>query len=456
MLYLKHLPLLCLTLCVFFALDGCRGKTGPAGPPGTPGQGTVDTIATYLGDNTDNCGHCHDNLVSGWLTTRHHSSYDSAAAWPGYAENCNQCHSTGWDVVLNNGGYDENHSPDLRNVQCEACHGPMGPNPAVHSPIAQGALNGNACRPCHTQTHSEWITSTHGQTVDSAGGVQAFIAEWSSSSCNFCHTAEGYLYKWDPNYALNPPNFSFGVANGITCGTCHDNHKILSGLGLRAQSNVVLPYPPGYVIAGWGKGLHCANCHRERRDSTQIMSHINSGNAHFGPHESPQSDMVRGVGSYQIPGYAWTVTNVHNSVPDVCVHCHVSVYTSTPPHPDSTGHSFRPNTANCNCHGVTPDFEHVNALQLHGGKSAVAALMDSLENLILTNPLLEGEIDSVGSPTKGTVRERTAAWAWFFVERDASKGVHNTPYALQILRNSITYYWATSPVGKVRKTLASR
>jgi hypothetical protein len=436
----RFIPVLILALYAFFSLNGCEGPEGPPGPQGPPG--IQDTIATYLGNNEVTCGHCHDNLISGWGTTAHHASWDSASVFPGYVEDCNQCHSTGWNTALNNGGYDENHSASLHNVQCEACHGPMGPNPAVHQPMLQEALNGDVCNTCHAQTHSEWVTSTHGQTVDSAGGVQAFIAEWQSSSCNFCHTAEGYLYKWDPNYATSPPNFSYGVANGITCGACHDNHKVLSGLGLRAQSNVVLPYPPGYTISGWGKGLHCANCHRERRDSTQIMSHINNGNAHFGPHESPQSDMVRGVGSYQIPGYTWTVTNVHNSVPDVCVHCHVSVYTSTPPHPDSTGHSFRPNTANCNCHAVTPDFDYPAGS--HGGKLAVSALLDSLENLILEgNPLLGGEMDSVGSSTKGTVKDRTAAWAWFFVERDASKGVHNAAYAIEILQNSIEYYHDT-------------
>lgn len=451
MRWMKFSPILILALYVFFSLNGCRGKTGPAGPQGPPG--TVDTVATYLGNDTANCAHCHDNLVLSWMTTGHSISYDTASHYPGYSENCNQCHSTGWNTAINNGGYDENHSPSLRDVQCEACHGPMGPNPAVHAPQYQTALNGDVCNNCHGTTHAEWAASLHGSIMDTLGGVAPFIAEWGSSSCNYCHTAEGYLYKWDPTYANMPPNFSTGIANMITCGVCHDPHAKHDTLNLRAMVPIQFVYPAGYTVSNWGMGLMCGNCHRDRRDSTQIVSMLNNGSTHFGPHESPQSNMLRGYGAWSIPGQTYTHPNTHDGVQQACVHCHVPIGTQQP-HPDSTGHTFLPKTFTCTCHNVTPDFDYVGPL---GGKQAVADLMDTLETIIVQgNPNLGGSIDSVGVPGKGTVKDRTAAWAFFFVERDGSEGVHNIAYAKEILQNSINYYRTTPGDGTPRGTIARR
>lgn len=86
----------------------------------------------YLGDDATTCRHCHESAVSGWMTTNHSFAHDSLVSDPNYGEPCYPCHNTGWNTSLDNGGYDDNPVEAMANVQCEACHGPMGPNPATH------------------------------------------------------------------------------------------------------------------------------------------------------------------------------------------------------------------------------------------------------------------------------------------------------------------------------------
>jgi hypothetical protein len=411
----------CLFLLVvaLFIISGCEGPRGPAGP-----SSNNDTTAVYLGNNTNNCKHCHDDLITGWAATAHSESYKETA------EACNECHSTGWNTQVNNGGYDDNHAEALRNVQCEACHGPMGPNPALHSPSLQANLSGEACSHCHATEYAEWRGAAHADSSATAAGL---IAEWGSSSCNSCHLTEGFLYTWDPARHTTP-TFADGNAHAVTCGACHDLHDNHTDKMLRAQSTITLPNPTGATITGWGAGLSCGNCHRDRRTASQISDQITNGNAHFGPHGSPQANMLAGIGSYQITGYTYTDTlsqHMISGLPDKCVDCHMAK-TGDGPHYTTRGHTFEASLAKCQeCHDEATDFD------IDGVQTEVHVLMDSLEFLILRNTALLGTMDSVGVASLSTQTERKAAWAWFFVKNDNSYGVHNMDYTMTILNNSI-------------------
>jgi hypothetical protein len=412
---------LLLLLLALFIISGCEGPRGPAGPTGPSGNN--DTSNVYLGDNATNCKHCHDAKIVGWATTTHSESYKETQA-------CNECHSTGWNTQVNNGGYDDNPTEALRNVQCEACHGPMGPNPALHQPSLQANLSGEACSQCHATEYAEWRGAAH---ADSASTPAGLIAEWGSSSCYACHLTEGYLYTWDAaNHTA--PTFADGNAHAVTCGACHDAHNLHTEKNLRAQSTINLPNPAGATITGWGMGLTCGNCHRDRRSASQINDQITGGNAHFGPHGSPQANMLAGVGSYKIPSYTYTDTlsqHMISDLPDKCVDCHMAK-TGEGPHYTTRGHTFEPSLAKCQeCHEEATDFD------IGGVQTEVHALMDSLEFLVLQNSALQGTMDSVGVASLSTQAERQASWAWFFVTNDKSFGVHNMNYTMTILNNSI-------------------
>lgn len=391
----------------------------------------------YLGNNDMTCSHCHEGKVNGWMTTNHHASYKASQM------SCNECHSTGWDEALDNGGYDDNPVAALQNVQCEACHGPMGPNPATHEPDTEANLAGETCAGCHESFYEDWEESSHGQAIENAGGMAAFVDEWGNSTCDDCHIGEGFLNKWDGDYAATP-SYASGVAHEIGCGICHDAHDYHTETQLRAQSTITLPYPDGYTISDWGTGLLCGNCHRDRRTAANMTSHLTNGSAHFGPHESPQADMLEGVGTYEIPGYSYPVTDQqHVSITsDACVTCHVRVETPAGSgHPTETGHDFEPRLSWCQtCHTTATDFNIGNV------QTETEALMEELADLIMANnpAITEFTAAVVGDTTISNYEDRVAAWAYFFVERDGSKGVHNRDYAELILQNSIDYYTAVT------------
>ncbi len=115
---------------------------------GTMSDTIIINSSIYAGIQTGFCGNCHNSTYNSWTGTQH-----SVAAKDGFNgilsshfnASCLQCHTTGYDDMANNQGFDDfpfvfpdsfypgqNDSltaefPDAMaraNVQCEACHGP--------------------------------------------------------------------------------------------------------------------------------------------------------------------------------------------------------------------------------------------------------------------------------------------------------------------------------------------
>ena len=140
--------LIAMVIIAFFM--GCAedGEQGLQGPPGAPGTGGPET---YLGGNGDACAHCHDQTIKSWAETNHSNAYTDLTEENRTNLYCVHCHTTGFDATVASGdteiapgnegpdiyGFDDYvgidtpeataRRADLENVQCEACHGPMGP-----------------------------------------------------------------------------------------------------------------------------------------------------------------------------------------------------------------------------------------------------------------------------------------------------------------------------------------
>jgi hypothetical protein len=107
---------------------------------------------TYVG--AEICRTCHPSEYQQWKATEHSAAFATLLSKrrqgvPG----CFACHVTGYRQP---GGYAAISDRGLRNVQCEACHGPGSRHAAsgvsgtiVRSPTAF------VCRECHTLEHSE-------------------------------------------------------------------------------------------------------------------------------------------------------------------------------------------------------------------------------------------------------------------------------------------------------------
>lgn len=456
-----------LAMSLGFLALGCEGDTII--------QEAGDTFSeyTYQGNFGEPCLHCHSTAVEDVLDTNHSFAFEDLGE---SQENlyCLQCHTTGFDSEVSFGDTeiaDENRGPDehgyddyigidteeaaarrlaLEAVQCENCHGPMGPNFNAHKPDISfsthyvGTESTSLCEKCHHTQVEEWVESGHANAA--GGNIDDFNDEHyaTSSSCGPCHTSEGFIAANDVAYA----DYEFGDERSfIGCPTCHDPHKGEAGGGNYAQLRNVtaeevqytFPLDPGEegvpTMEGYGPAQTCVQCHHARRDNDDIDEQITLGDSHFGPHHSNQMDMYIGAGSYEIPGYTYDGVHQHQGITLACVECHMVRETEL--HGELVDHPFHtwePTVENClPCHAGIPDFD-VNGMQ-----TQIQGKLDQLA-------VLHGYIDFADleanwdSEAPGVlVWEREALYAAFFIYDDGSTGLHNPTYANSLLDNAIAY-----------------
>jgi hypothetical protein len=462
------------------ALVGCTGDQGPAGPPGPEGPegpegppGESFSEFAYQGGFGEACLHCHGANVDEVLTTKHTNAFlDLGDSQTNLY--CVACHTTGFNCDVNFGdtevdpancwepsdgysGYVGDTTEEgmaramsLEGVQCEACHGAMGPNFNAHRPdvsfstntdIAAGTSE-SLCFACHEGQIEEWVESGH--AMAEGGDPEALGDHFGRTSCDFCHTSEGFIRTQDPVFA----NYDFGGEySQVGCPTCHDPHVGDMGSGNEAQLRSVAASELSYTfpwdagddeaprMEGYGVGQTCAQCHKARRNNSNVAGQIANGYGHFGPHGSPQADMFIGYGSYEIPGYTYNRVQAHQSaVATGCVECHmVREVVLHGDLQDHAFHTFEANPDNClPCHTIT-DFDY-NGVQttIQGKLDAVAVEMGYADWATL---LLTLDDDNL----LWTVCEREAVYGAVFVSNSGDMGVHNSSYANSLLDNGLDY-----------------
>lgn len=485
----KHLmrAVLLVTLVVLWA--GCEGDAGPQGPAGADGQDAYTSEYTFVGEKGLACTHCHGKTVDQVAETGHSHAYDNMDAEDQDNPYCLQCHTTGWDRPVTFGsddwmtaenpdenGYDDYYGVDtpeaaarrvaLEGVQCENCHGNMGPDFNSHKPdVSFATVVGtnfpddivSVCADCHhTQFEGPdgdytggYATSGHASAA--GGDLAAFNDEHYAhlSSCNGCHTSEGFIRDNDPSFA----NYEFGeMVNFIGCVTCHDPHMGADGGGnpgqVRTVGDVVLSYTFPYepddaeapTVTGKGTGQLCAQCHHGRRDNANVAGQIANGYDHFGPHHSAQADLYIGAGSYEIPGFDYSAerSHVHQGATNGCVACHMvretELHGATQ---DVAFHNFRPEVGtNCTgCHG-----SGFTETDLTDYQDTIELLMNNLATRFGYTDYHDMEATWDSTDVLVTTWEREAAYALFFLIGDGSLGVHNPNYAEALMNAAIAHY----------------
>lgn len=104
----------------------------------------------YLGATT--CKTCHEEAYNIWTKTRHATAFASLQKTGQESDpECVACHTTG---AIQRGGFtNAKDTPDLIDVQCEACHG--GGTSHAAKPVAGfGAVSEDLCRGCHTESYN--------------------------------------------------------------------------------------------------------------------------------------------------------------------------------------------------------------------------------------------------------------------------------------------------------------
>lgn len=104
----------------------------------------------FASDNT--CAGCHPDEHKTWSESRHGRAYNTLVKVnKSFDPECLVCHTVGFDKP---GGFvSEIDTPNLKNVQCEICHGP-GIKHAESPQPGFGQQAKDACKMCHVKNHS--------------------------------------------------------------------------------------------------------------------------------------------------------------------------------------------------------------------------------------------------------------------------------------------------------------
>jgi hypothetical protein len=325
---------------------------------------------------------------------------------------------------------DVKHFEEDASISCLECHSDgSGPN--------QGIL-------------SQFEYSVHGSGNNTNRNR---LSNTRYSSCERCHTSEGFIAEASGIPADGDHFTSFD------CFTCHEPHSN-GDFRVRILEPVILE---NGAIYDRQNSNTCATCHRSRRDVNEYVYDGVELSGHWGPHHSNQADMLIGENAYEYVGYTNYGGSWHESgVIKGCPSCHMSASA----HESIGGHSWNmkneergfENITGCNvegCHSADPvssvDRENVADFNgdgtIEGIQTELHHLLDSLGNLLESAGLVDSDHHPVEDRVVSTADSAGALYNFLFVEEDRSVGVHNTDYAVALLKSSINFLNTGNPNG---------
>lgn len=364
----------------------------------------------------------------------------------------------------------------LANIQCESCHGPgsehalaLGNTNVANWPRISTTSGSSSCAQCHDNAPAqtimaEWNNSGHARAPRSPSGA-------GRENCVRCHTAAGFKNFID--YAGTGISYVTNVTyEAITCAACHDPHDASNPHQLRSANSYTLP--EGTTVTNVGLGALCMECHHSRNgEANQNIANYKlglptwAGGSSFGPHDSTAGDMVEGVNAIT---YGKVIPSGSHSavIPDVCVGCHMQPVASTDPaFGKAGGHTFSMHYSVTNagiaatidkvdvcvkCHGPIEEFNFARKDYdgdgvIDGVQTEVQHLLDKLSRLLPNttyradgNYVADGLVKTIGRTsikTNWQTKFLQGAWNWMYVNVEGSRGVHNAPYAVGVLKASI-------------------
>jgi hypothetical protein len=435
--------------------------------------------ATYVGISA--CATCHSggmaqNMAVSWSKTAHATIFKdgvNGVASDHYAASCLGCHTVGYDTTAGavNGAFDDvaaqvkwtfpttqkpgtfEAMPDalknVSNIQCENCHGPGSMHAAGASKLTISANRASGdCAVCHdAPTHhiknGEWNNSRHAVVTREASGT-------GHEGCVGCHTGAGFADKMK---GATPPDTAYSAIN---CQSCHEPHGQTTpdkaAHLVRTIADVTLA--DGTVVTEGGNGKLCMNCHQSRQNANTYAATA-AASARFGPHHSPQADMLQGTNGFVFNQFIPSSAHWF-AVEDSCVTCHMQTVAETDKaFTHAGGHTFaaswtpdetsapRQMVAACQtCHGpkiTTFDFplmDYDGDGKIDGVQTEVQHLLDKVSSLL---PPVGKAKTALTIDSTWTRTQLEAGYNWQFVAEDKSKGIHNTAYAVGLLKTSIAF-----------------
>jgi hypothetical protein len=438
--------------------------------------------------NTGQCQLCHFANFTEWQVTGHAEVFkvniDDALGH--YSERCIVCHTVGYnkDATATNDGFDDimlelgwvfpahmqagnyasllANQPKLAhraNIQCESCHGPGSEHIGVkaHTDVTLAA---GMCNRCHQSGTNHIIGTQHKEAVHSIGIPE----EANRADCAACHSGSGFILKFDPSNRWAQAN-PLGNAP-VSCAVCHDPHSVDNEHQVRTAADIVLSDTLSVIKAG-GLGKLCMQCHHDRRDAEDYVKIAGNISSRFGPHHSPQADMISGMNAidFDMP----MGRTGHLGAPNSCVTCHMAPTPAAkaPGENEIGGHTWKmvwdkdtpdnpaddvENVGACApCHGPISSFAAIKASEdydqdgtIEGMEDEIASLKETLGNLLPpdgpTVVVDKANYDWTGKSDAEAARRKTlvkAAYNYKFIDYDGSNGFHNPMFTINLLRRSI-------------------
>ena len=329
---------------------------------------------------------------------------------------------------------------------------------------AQTSILPKGCIDCHGSETKFPVRGIRSQYLTSGHRTLGNASYANSADCQGCHTNEGFVQllktkKVDPKaFVANPSE--------IGCFTCHAPHEN-GNFSVRTTAAVNLA---NGVAFNKEKGNLCANCHRARRTPKEEVRARNIPSDSWGAHHGPQADMLAGTNAYEFVGKKYT-SSVHGALPGAnCVTCHMTLpsgrYSLSPA---IGGHSFRiagevheehkVNTAGCTnsgCHGSMAQVKGTHyfdkkAADDYDGDGTVETAQQEVQGLLekfvndkgtgllqtMKEPMYDAKRKFINTKTQYPVEIVAALYNYKFVLEDRSNGVHNLPYSVQLLMDSL-------------------
>jgi hypothetical protein len=318
--------------------------------------------------------------------------------------------------------------------------------------LVEGPQN---CFACHSDSpadtlhlvaaEQQWEHSKHasGETLNENNG-----------ECKNCHTSEAYVARAGTCTPFTVSDNSV-IANptSINCFTCHAPHTN-SDFRLRWTCTTTLQ---DGVVFDLHEGNLCASCHQARKNVQTYITASTTLSSRWGPHHSPQGDMLIGSNGYEYTSYTYEQTNHKGATTanglNGCIECHMKTTSQNV----IGGHSWNMaydlggtevlNTDACTpCHGDISDFSDI-AIGNNSVQDSVVTMLGTLRSKLVTAGLLNNTGANADLPKAVTTSADSAGavWNYLVVENDRSEGVHNAKYILGLLDSSIRFLNGTLP-----------
>lgn len=435
-------------------LVGVLVLSGLLGMGGCPSPQPQPPAGDYVGAAP--CAQCHANIHANWSQTLHATAIDTLAS-VGQADNpgCQPCHTTGFGEP---GGFvNLATTPQLANVQCEACHGPAGPhvrNVSDESLRPVVPVASEVCGKCHTTDtypqFPQWQLSGH--AVVTEGPAEDFEEGVLLSNCGPCHSGDYRYLSRIAGETNIPGDLLAGVPrqdqNAVTCIICHDPHtRTGNAVNPDGDRDFQLRYPEAAnpepsntisVLTDENRYNLCGHCHRSRGVVWTATARA--------PHHSIQANIY--IGEMPMPaGQEATplvpnTRSVHRFVPAQCATCHMFREESPSPFaPPIANHTSAVDSDSCSsavgCH-PTPNAALADQAAL---QAEVQSRLDAIAARL--GPISEWGYSAEGGPSdqsdaniSPTIKQ--VRFLYFYVLNDGSLGVHNPAYVRAMLTRAET------------------